>query len=121
MIWVLESAQVGSNGPLVLNTGHLSAGSSDPSGTNSRKRKRIIDEDADSAAGDDDNSLEEDEALGASLSTLATLSTEMREIYTIMQARTAKGRLLAEQVSLPCPLHTCLSNDPSVPLGRGEF
>ena len=77
----------------------MPAGGSDLPGSNLRKRKRIIDEDADSAAGDDDTSLEEEDAIAASSSTLANLNAEMREVYTILQTSTAKGRLLAEQVS----------------------
>ncbi|KAJ8518350.1 hypothetical protein ONZ45_g4562 [Pleurotus djamor] len=64
--------------------------------TLTRKRKRIIDEDADSAAGDDD---EQGDDLADSLpvSMLGTLSKELRDVYTILQKSTAKGRLLAEQ------------------------
>lgn len=99
MIWELASSQtVGSSGHPLLGAGHQSAGTSDLLGLNSRKRKRIIDEDADSAAGDDDTSLEEEDAIAASSSTLANLNAEMREVYTILQTSTAKGRLLAEQV-----------------------
>ncbi|KJA24534.1 hypothetical protein HYPSUDRAFT_65415 [Hypholoma sublateritium FD-334 SS-4] len=98
MIWELASSQtVGSTGHPLLGAGHQSAGTSDILGPNSRKRKRIIDEDADSAAGDDDTSLEEEDAIAASSSTLANLNAEMREVYTILQTSTAKGRLLAEQ------------------------
>jgi len=63
----------------------------------SRKRKRVVDEDADSAAGDEETLLEED-VLGGSTSSLAKLSADMREAYMILQKSTAKGRLLAEQV-----------------------
>lgn len=70
------------------------------SGLVSRKRKRVIDEDADSAAGDDETLLEEEDAIGASGSPLANLSAEMREVYNILQKSTAKGRLLAEQVCI---------------------
>lgn len=70
---------------------------------NSRKRKRVVDEEADSAAGDeesDDPAYEEQGLLRAS-STLANLNKEQREIYAMMQRSTAKGRLLAEQVNIP--------------------
>ncbi|KAL0949540.1 hypothetical protein HGRIS_009589 [Hohenbuehelia grisea] len=60
-----------------------------------RKRKR--DEDADSA--------DENDADGAvsslPVSTLDTLSKELKEVYSILQTSTAKGRLLAEQFRSP--------------------
>jgi mRNA (2'-O-methyladenosine-N6-)-methyltransferase len=67
-------------------------------GDQSRKRKRVIDEDADSAAGDDteDTSSFGDTSLAST--TLGGLSKELREVYSILQKGTAKGRLLAEQV-----------------------
>jgi len=68
--------------------------------TLSKKRKRVVDEDADSAAGDEDEALLEEEGTGVAGSTLANLTPEMREVYTIIQRSTAKGRLLAEQVRL---------------------
>jgi mRNA m6A methyltransferase catalytic subunit len=66
-------------------------------GLNTRKRKRVVDEDADSAAGNDD---EQDsfEGLTVGSTTLGNLSKELKEVYTILQKSTAKGRLLAEQV-----------------------
>ncbi|RXW25146.1 hypothetical protein EST38_g663 [Candolleomyces aberdarensis] len=88
------------------------------------KRKRIIDEDADSAAGnedDDDDIYKEDigssaensqtvgvgvefeqnteGASGRAISNLGSLSKELREVYSLLQRGTAKGRLLAEQFS----------------------
>lgn len=66
-----------------------------------RKRKRVVDEDADSAAGDDDGDEQSfEDVLPRNSSTLATLSKELKEVYTILQKSTAKGRLLAEQVFL---------------------
>ncbi|KAJ6629237.1 MT-A70-domain-containing protein [Mycena sp. CBHHK59/15] len=62
---------------------------------NPRKRKRVIDEEADSAAGDDD--AEEPYSESPTTTTLGSLSKELREVYAIMQRGTAKGRLLAEQ------------------------
>jgi mRNA (2'-O-methyladenosine-N6-)-methyltransferase len=62
---------------------------------NPRKRKRVVDEEADSAAGDDDV---EDISFESVSTTLGSLSKEVREAYAIMQKGTAKGRLLAEQV-----------------------
>ncbi|KAH7931301.1 MT-A70-domain-containing protein [Leucogyrophana mollusca] len=69
--------------------------------TNPRKRKRPpIDEDADSAAGDepDDRSSRGASASPAPSTTpLGSLSKELKEVYTILQKSTAKGRLLAER------------------------
>ncbi|KAJ7068048.1 MT-A70-domain-containing protein [Mycena amicta] len=60
-----------------------------------RKRKRVVDEEADSAAGD---SEVENSSLDAPLpTTLGSLSKELQEVYALMQKGTAKGRLLAEQ------------------------
>lgn len=65
----------------------------------SRKRKRVIDEDADSAAGDEPEiSFEDHEHDSASITPLGGLNKELREVYAILQKGTAKGRLLAEQV-----------------------
>lgn len=68
-----------------------------------RKRKRVVDEEADSAAG---NAQEEEEELAEAEeldrrpapSTLDSLSVDMKEVYSLLQQGTAKGRLLAEQV-----------------------
>ena len=65
----------------------------------SRKRKRPVDEDADSA--------EEEAALASSAtfkkspsnSTLGSLSKESQEIYALLQKGTARHRLLTEQVN----------------------
>lgn len=59
-----------------------------------RKRKRVVDEDADSAASDE----EDGDSLEAGSTTLGSLSKELKEVYAILQKSTAKGRLLAEQV-----------------------
>lgn len=66
----------------------------------SRKRKRVVDEDADSAAGDEDNhSLTEDLSNGSGdPSSMAGLSKTLQEVYTLLQRGTARTRLLAEQV-----------------------
>ena len=70
-------------------------------GDASKKRKRVVDEDADSAVGDEESYLDEEEDNARdSRSSLANLSKEMREVYTILQKSTARGRLLAEQVCL---------------------
>ncbi|CAL1701690.1 unnamed protein product [Somion occarium] len=66
-----------------------------------RKRKRVVDEDADSAAGDEDEEEEEERSevahRGPPPSTLDSLSKEMKEVYSLLQRGTARGRLLAEQ------------------------
>jgi mRNA (2'-O-methyladenosine-N6-)-methyltransferase len=118
---LLESATTGSlmiyeiglgsgrHGPNRTSLVHLASTSSTETASTLRKRKRVVDEDADSAAGDGDD---EDEPLASGQadfgsldrpsggSTLANLSPEMREVYTFMQKGTAKGRVLAERVSL---------------------
>lgn len=95
---------------------HSASASSIESANTLRKRKRVVDEDADSAAGDGED---EDEPFVSGQSdfisldgptggsTLANLSPEMRKVYTFMQKGTAKGRLLAERVSL-----NSMSRDP---------
>ena len=63
------------------------------------KRKRVKDEDADSAAGSGDEVDEAyEEEAQKPCTTLANLSKELKEVYTFLQRSTAKGRLLAEQV-----------------------
>lgn len=77
------------------------AGTESPSGEllNLRKRKRVIDEDADSAAGDDEAEDSSEDVPGSQpASTLGSLSKELRDVYSLLQKGTAKGRLLAEQV-----------------------
>ena len=85
-------------GLTVMDISLGSPGSVNPLATlTSRKRKRVVDEDADSAAGNE----EEQESLEAPFpgsTTLGNLSKELKEVYTILQRSTAKGRLLAEQV-----------------------
>ena len=77
-----------------------------------RKRKRVVDEDDDSAVGrTQDQEAEEStpeklEPWRPPPSTLESLSKSMKEVYTLMQQSTAKGKLLAEQVSGPLPLPT---------------
>lgn len=107
----LGSRKHGSNRALLTHSASIS---SMETASTLRKRKRVVDEDADSAAGDGED---EDELAGqadvGSLdgpsggSTLANLSPEMREVYTFMQKGTAKGRLLAERVSsIRCQSYT---------------
>ncbi|KAF5322901.1 hypothetical protein D9619_000992 [Psilocybe cf. subviscida] len=86
-IWELESRQSGHASVLGPSTSQGDLGS--------RKRKRVIDEDADSAAGDEEDYEEEDNA-GAS-SAMANLNADMKEVIALLQKGTAKGRLLAEQ------------------------
>ena len=98
MIWELFSPLSSLGGrPLLGSSSSNSLRSTELSVLGSRKRKRVVDEDADSAAGDEETLLEED-VLGGSTSSLAKLSADMREAYMILQKSTAKGRLLAEQV-----------------------
>ncbi|KAH9938452.1 MT-A70-domain-containing protein [Fomitopsis serialis] len=66
-----------------------------------RKRKRQVDEDAESTAGDAEEQQEKIEHARATMkpapTTLASLSKDLKEVYNILQRSTAKGRLLAEQ------------------------
>lgn len=99
IIWeVVLQQQNGLMGGNKLFMGAESFSSVGSSGDTSKKRKRVVDEDADSAVGDEESYLDEEE--DNSRSSLANLSKEMREVYTILQKSTAKGRLLAEQVCL---------------------
>lgn len=67
-----------------------------------RKRKRVIDEDADSAAENFQEEEERPDAMGTeggpAPSTLDSLSKDMKEVYALLQTGTARGKLLAEQV-----------------------
>jgi mRNA (2'-O-methyladenosine-N6-)-methyltransferase len=88
------------HGRLLLSDALL--GATSDTAARPRKRKRPVDEDADSAAGaeeDADISAEhEDET--RPLPPLSRLSDEMKEVYALLQKSTAKGRLLAERVRL---------------------
>jgi mRNA m6A methyltransferase catalytic subunit len=65
-----------------------------------RKRKRIKDEEADSASNSDaEDSKEATPPRTRPSTVLGDLSKELREVYAILQKSTAKGRLLAEQAS----------------------
>lgn len=65
-----------------------------------KKRKRIVDEDADSAtAVQEDEPSSDAEYRKPMPSTLDSLSKDMREVYSLLQRGTAKGRLVAEQVN----------------------
>ena len=91
------------NGELIVLDVRLGESSKDPKSPytpHGRKRKRIVDEDADSAAGNAEEEEEDTRLKGPAPSTLDSLSKEMREVYSLLQRGTAKGRLLAEQVSV---------------------
>lgn len=63
------------------------------------KRKRVKDEDADSAAGSGDEAEDAyEEEVQKPCTTLANLPKDLKEVYAFLQRSTAKGRLLAEQV-----------------------
>ncbi|EFI27657.1 m6a methyltransferase [Coprinopsis cinerea okayama7 len=119
MIWEVT---LGAKAFGLLETGSIGDRTLDESssgGPGLGKRKRIVDEDADSAAGNDDDDdiyhegtrsprrqtvgvgLEFEPAIdgasGRATSSLGNLSKELREVYSILQRGTAKGRLLAEQ------------------------
>jgi len=73
------------------------------------KRKRVKDEDADSAAGSGDEAEDAyEEEAQKPCTTLANLSKELKEVYAFLRRCTAKGRLLAEQVSAFLPPHAFL-------------
>lgn len=108
------------NGPLVVTDVQLDSGANTG---RTRKRKRSVDEDADSAAGDvPDASFELEEEVaspGRPVPRFPNLSNELKEVYALLQRSTAKGRLLAEQVR--DPTHGERRNVPdylSVSLGR---
>jgi mRNA m6A methyltransferase catalytic subunit len=79
---------------------HLGSGSvTEPPTRIIGKRKRVRDEDADSAAGSGDEAEDAyEEEAQKPCTTLANLSKELKEVYAFLQRSTAKGRLLAEQV-----------------------
>ncbi|KAI0080731.1 MT-A70-domain-containing protein [Panus rudis PR-1116 ss-1] len=63
-----------------------------------KKRKRVVDEDADSASGNgEDEEKATHTAKAAPPSTLDSLTKDMKEVYSLLQRGTAKSRLLAEQ------------------------
>ena len=102
MIWEVVLQQSGLMGDNKLSMGAEPYSTVGSGGVGSKKRKRVVDEDADSAVGDEEESYldEEEDNARDGHSSLANLSKEMREVYTILQRSTAKGRLLAEQVCL---------------------
>ncbi len=82
-----------------------------------RKRKRVVDEDDDSAAGgvDEEEILSPDKDKDKvewkpSPSTLESLNKTMKEVYELLRRGSARGRLLAEQVSVAdYRIHTSLA------------
>ncbi|VDC02590.1 unnamed protein product [Peniophora sp. CBMAI 1063] len=76
---------------------HLGAGSPYPVHRTLGKRKRVKDEEADSAAGSGDEGDETPDEILSPSTTLGALSKELREVYAILQSSTAKGKILAEQ------------------------
>jgi mRNA (2'-O-methyladenosine-N6-)-methyltransferase len=77
------------------------------------KRKRVRDEDADSAAGSGDEVDDAyEEEVQKPCTTLANLSKELKEVYAFLQRSTAKGRLLAEQVRPPLLFATLVRPHP---------
>ncbi|KAG5646446.1 hypothetical protein DXG03_003496 [Asterophora parasitica] len=81
--------------------GHMRSTGTVGEASTSRKRKRVIDEDADSAAGDQEEGSDEEIPGCPQVSTLGSLGKDMREAYAILQKSTARGRLLAEQFRSP--------------------
>lgn len=97
-----ELSLVREEGQLVVMEVILPSGASSASGLNfnPRKRKRVIDEEADSAAGSEPEEEEAIQEIGVHRqSGLAGFSKQQREVYSLMQKGTAKGKLLAEQVT----------------------
>lgn len=68
-----------------------------------RKRKRVVDEDDDSAAGvkeeEETPEAEKPDLWKPPPSTLNSLNKTLKEVYALVQQSSAKGKLLAEQVS----------------------
>lgn len=77
----------------------LGAGSPFPVHRTLGKRKRVKDEEADSAAGSGDEGEDTPDEILSPSTALGALSKELKEVYTILQSSTAKGKILAEQVS----------------------
>jgi mRNA m6A methyltransferase catalytic subunit len=89
-----------------------------------KKRKRIVDEDADSAAGDlaeeEEEHRKDEEAVSTkpAPTTLNSLTKEMKEVYSLLQRGTARGKLLAEEVSSFTICFCHYAHCYTVPLGR---
>jgi hypothetical protein len=98
-----RDSQVGETTVLDVQLGQTSKGQAAVGGAlaHGKKRKRVVDEDADSASGaqeEEEEPSEDMESRKVVRSTLDSLSKEMREVYSLLQRGTAKGRLIAEQV-----------------------
>ncbi len=88
------------SGVTVMDVHLGSSSSTEPTTRVIGKRKRVRDEDADSAAGSGDEAEDAyEEEAQTPRTVLANLSKEVKEVYAFLQRSTAKGRLLAEQVS----------------------
>lgn len=91
---------------LTINDVHLGNATADT--MNPRKRKRPpVDEEADSAAGDDlddRSSRSVTHSPPPSATPLVNLGKDLREVYAILQRATAKGRLMAERVCRQIPV-----------------
>lgn len=91
--------------------GYKQAASGNGQVPHGKKRKRVVDEDADSAAGDAEEEEEEKGSDGmlyrqSAPTRLDSLTKELKEVYSLLQRGTARGRLTAEQVSISCiPRH----------------
>lgn len=108
------SKEGGSGELTVLDVQLGRASKAQPVVPHGRKRKRIVDEDADSAAGDAEEDEEENvDEIGdrkPAPSTLDSLSKEMKEVYSLLQRGTARGKLLAEQVNSSTLILTSSAN-----------
>ena len=116
-LYRLESILEGLSQPHAWNEGYISVSRDNDTGeltiwevglgpreiSTGTKRKRVVDEEADSAAGsggDDESETNSPGGFGWAKSPLGGLSKEMRDVYALLQKGTAKGKLLAEQVKL---------------------
>ncbi|KAI0040694.1 MT-A70-domain-containing protein [Auriscalpium vulgare] len=91
----LISVTRGNEGFTIMDV-QLGSGS-DASGRTIGKRKRVRDEEADSAAGSGEETEDLSEDVNSPVTALASLSKELKEVYTSLQRSTSKSRLLAEQ------------------------
>lgn len=90
------------NAGLTLMDANLVRQSQPTAGPSSKKRKRPVDEEAESDTEADNEQHQESDHKNSipTVSSLSNLSKDMKEIYAMLQKPTAKGRLLAEQVCL---------------------
>ncbi|KAG6378531.1 MT-A70-domain-containing protein [Boletus reticuloceps] len=105
------------SGVLTITDVHLANTTADT--VNPRKRKRPpVDEEADSAAGDDPDERSSRSLTHSpppSATPLANLGKELGEVYAILQRATAKGRLMAERFCAPhesfCPVCSYITKE----------